>query len=263
MVNPWLMLAGISMILVGIIPAVWWWKTRKTPVKYFAFGVFLWAISITPKVLMDLTISPSLQDYLLGYGTGVFVVLIGLYVGLRTGLFESGFTYVAGLKTKLKHVTFDEAVAFGLGFGGIEAVLLGLQSFLTILMFTVMPDLINQIPETQREIIFQQLNQSTWIIFAPILERGATLLIHVFASILVFYAIHTTMKRYLLYSIGYKTVVDGIIPALSVYVGSSTLTSVYLMELPIAGLGLVAAGSILWIKNKWRKLDAKGDDHVE
>lgn len=218
---------------------------------------------MTPKTLMDLTISPSLKDYLLGCGTVVFVVLTGLYVGLRTGLFESGFTYVAGLKTKLKHVTLDEAVAFDLGFGGIEAALLGLQSFITLPLFTVMPDLTNRIPETQRGVIIQQLNQSTWIIFAPILERGATLFIHVFASILVFYAIHTAMKRYLLYSIGYKTAVDGIIPALSVYVGSSTLTSVYLMEPPVVGLGLVAAGGILWIKNKWRKLDAKGDYRVE
>jgi uncharacterized membrane protein YhfC len=262
------MFAGIGMMLVGVVPAVWWWKTRKIPLKYFAFGVFLWIISIAPKVLMDLTITPFLRDYLLSYGTGILVVTFGLYVGLRTGLFESGFTYIAGLKTKLREVTFDQAVAFGLGFGGIEAVLLGLSSFLTILLFAIMPDLINQIPEAQREIIIQQLNRSTWIVFAPILERCMALLVHVFASLLVFYAIRVLLKRYLLYSIGYKTIVDGVIPALTVYVGSSTLTGIYLMELPFVGFGLVAVGGILWVRDKWRRIgggigSAKGDHYIK
>ncbi|HEC81825.1 MAG TPA: YhfC family intramembrane metalloprotease [Thermoplasmatales archaeon] len=263
MVNPWLMFAGIGMILVGFVPAIWWFNKKKVSARYFFLGALVWFIAITPKIIMDVTVTPPLNSYLTNFGTMFFAVTLGLYVGLRTGLFESGFIYLVGLKTKLKHVAFDEAVAFGLGFGGVEAVLLGFQSFLTILSFTVMPDLISQIPETQRGVIVQQLSQSTWVIFAPILERGMTLLIHVFASILVFYAIHTSVKRYLLYSIGYKTIVDGIIPALSVYVGSSTLTSIYLMEMPVAGLGLIAAGGILWVRSRWRNLDAEGNDSVE
>ena len=248
MVNAWLLLPGVGMMLIGIIPAIWWWRTKKVPVKYFAFGAILWIIAIAPKVLMDLTITPSLRDYTLAYGTEVFVIVTGIYVGLRTGLFESGFTYIAGLKTKLKNVNFNQAMAFGLGFGGFEAFILGFLSFISIAIFLAIPSLLEQLSAEQ----LQQLNQSTWIIFAPIMERGFTILIHIFAALLVFYAIRTAQKRYLWYSIGYKTIVDGIIPALTTYIGSQTLTGVYTMELPFIGLGVIAAGGILWIKRIWR-----------
>ena len=134
MVNSWLMLAGIGMILAGALPILWWWRKKGTSLKYFIFGAAVWFVAILIKLLMDITLTPLLTSYLQSYGTLVIAVSLGFYVGLRTGLFESGFTYIAGVKTKLKHVTFDEAVAFGLGFGGIEAILLGLQSFLNILV---------------------------------------------------------------------------------------------------------------------------------
>jgi uncharacterized membrane protein YhfC len=50
---------------------------------------------------------------------------MSLYFGLRTGIFESGITYVAVKKTGLSRTTFDEAIALGIEFGGIEAIILG------------------------------------------------------------------------------------------------------------------------------------------
>jgi len=253
MVNSWLMLAGIGMILAGALPILWWWRKKGTSLKYFIFGAAVWFVAILIKLLMDITLTPLLTNYLQSYGTLAIAVSLGFYVGLRTGLFESGFTYIAGVKTKLKHVTFDEAVAFGLGFGGIEAILLGLQSFLNILVFALMPTLLNQLPEGQQAIVQHQLNQSTWIVFAPIIERIATIVIHVFAAVLVFLSIHSFEKRYLVYSIGFKSIVDGIIPALSLCIGTATLLSSYIIELPITGLAVIALGGIGLIREKWIK----------
>lgn len=244
------------MILIGIIPVFWWWRVKKVSIKYFIFGGILWIIAITPKVLMDLTVTSSLRNYALGYGTEIFVIITGLYIGLRTGLLESGFTYVAGLKTKLRNVDFDQAVAFGLGFGGLEAFFIGVQSFLSVLVFIMMPDLINQIPGTYREVVSQQLSQSTWIVFAPMIERAFTIVIHVFAALLVFYALRRVQKRYLWYSIGYKTMVDGIIPALTVYIGTQTLAGVYFIELFIIGFGIIGMSGILWTKKIWSRNNA-------
>ncbi|MCD6236582.1 MAG: YhfC family intramembrane metalloprotease [Thermoplasmata archaeon] len=253
MVNPWLMVAGVGMISVGIIPIVWWSKKEKVSAKYFILGAMVWFVAILPKVIMDVTVTPSLSNYLENHGTVALAIILGLYVGLRTGLFESGFTYIAGLKTKLRQITFDQAVAFGLGFGGVEAMLLGLQSFLTIFLFTLMPDLIDYIPATRRALVLQQLNQSTWIIFAPMIEGVSSLLIHIFASLLVFYSIRINHKRYLVYSVGYKSLVDGIIPALSLCIGTATLLSSYIIELPITGLAVIALGGIGLIREKWIK----------
>ncbi len=244
------------MMLISVIPIFWWWRVKKVSIKYFIFGGVLWIIAITPKVLMDLTVTPSLRNYALGYGTEVFVVITGLYVGLRTGLFESGFTYIAGLKTKLRNVDFDQAVAFGLGFGGLEAFFIGVQSFLNVLVFIMMPDLINQVPEAYKDIVSQQLSQSTWIVFAPMIERASTIVIHVFAALLVFYALRKAWKRYLWYSVGYKTIVDSIIPALTVYIGTQTIAGVYFIELFIIGFGIIGMGGVLWIKKIWSRNNA-------
>lgn len=260
MINPWLLLSGIGMMLIGVVPALWWWRTKAVSVKFFGYGAALWIIAVTPKIFMDSFITPSLRAYLAGYGSAVLVIITGIYVGLQTGFFENGFTYIAALKTKLKHIDFKQAVAFGLGFGGFEAFILGLMSFLNILVFLAMPNILEQLPIEQKEAVLQQVGQSTWIIFSPLIERGFTLFIHLFSMLLVFYVVKFLYKRYLIASISYKSVVDGIIPALTIYVGSQTLIGLYSMEIPIIVLGVIGIIGFYWIKEKWYKtLEERND----
>jgi len=70
------------MILVGILPVVYWRKDVE--LKYFLFGALTWAVAIGVKVLMDLV--------------STFIIILGIYVGLRTGILENGFTYIASKK---------------------------------------------------------------------------------------------------------------------------------------------------------------------
>lgn len=251
MVNAWLLLSGIGMMLVGTLFPIYWWKTQKVPVKYFGYGAVLWILAIAPKIILDLTITPSMNSYLTAYGTEVLVIVSGIYVGLRTGLFESGFTYFAALKTKLKKVTYKQAFAFGLGFGGFEAFSLGAISFINIYAFVAIPELVNQVPAESQSILLQQLNQSTWVVPAAIMERIFIIFVHVFCSLLVFYSIRKAQKKYLYASIGYKTLVDAIIPALLVYIGTTTILSIYLMELPFVALGLFSILGIRWVHKQW------------
>ena len=251
MVNAWLLLSGIGMMLVGILFPIYWWRTQKVPVKYFGYGAVLWILAIAPKILLDLTITPSMTPYLATYGTEALVIITGIYVGLRTGLFESGFTYLAGLKTKLKKVTYKQAIAFGLGFGGFEALSLGVLSFINIYSFVALPELINQVPVETQTVLLQQLNQSTWVVPAAVMERAFTIFMHVFCSLLVFYALKQAQKKYLYYSIGYKTLVDAIIPALQVYIGTQTVVGIYLIESPFIVLGLFSILGIRWIRQHW------------
>ena len=261
MVNSWLLLSGIGMMLVGIIPVLWWWRTRKVSLKYFVFGAILWILAILPKVILDGTITPSLNQYLYGFGTVVFVITTGLYIGLRTGLFESGFTYLAALKTTLKQVTYKEAVAVGLGFGCFEAFALGVTSFINIVFFVLIPDLINQVPLEAQEAVLQQLNQSTLIVPAAVIERVFIIIVHVFTTLLVFYAIQQHQRKYLWYSIGFKTLVDGVLPALHVYIGMQTITGIYLIELCIIALGLFALVGNRWIQKLWKEKTHEKSNH--
>ncbi len=40
------------------------------------------------------------------------VIFISIFVGLRTGVFESGFSFLAFLKTRLRNGTYDETIEF-------------------------------------------------------------------------------------------------------------------------------------------------------
>lgn len=250
--NPYLILSGIGMLLVGAIaPFLWWWR-KKIEIKFFLYGLLLWVIAISPKFIMDLTLTNYLSNYLKGFGDAVYVILAGLYVGLRTGLLESGLSYLIILKTKIKEINLDQAIAVGIGFGAVEALFLGFSSFMNVLVFLLYPDLINKISESQREVILQQLNQPSIVIPAPILERTFTLIIHIFAILLLFYAIRRTDIRYLLASILYKTAVDGPIPAFKTYLDLSIPQNVYLVELYVAILALIGLLGIEKIMERWK-----------
>jgi uncharacterized membrane protein YhfC len=251
MANPFLLLSGIGMMLVAVIAFLYWRK--KAALKFFAYGAIIWVLAIAVKIAMDLTITGYIQYALMNaYTLVTYLIIMGFYVGIRTGLFESGFTYITVLKTKLKKMSFNEAMAFGIGFGGIEAFLLGFFSFINILALIISPDLISTLPADQQEYILGQLNMSTLIIFAPIIERTATMLIHIFAALLVVYSVKQKKFVYFIASFLYKTVVDGMVPLLAFYIGT-TMLDVYLIEIPIVILGLIGYLGIVWIKKKYPK----------
>ena len=113
--NPLLMFGPIGMILVGLLSILIWKLKRHVGVKYFIFGGLVWVAAIAPKIAMDYTLTPMLNVWAATtYGLVGLVIILGAYVGLRTGTFECGFTYLAFSKSGLKKMSVDEATAFGI-----------------------------------------------------------------------------------------------------------------------------------------------------
>ena len=250
MVNDLLLLSGIGMMTLGVLIPIYYWRKEKVPVKYFGFGAAVWLLAISIKAMMDLTITNTFISYFSG---SVAVIVYGLYLGLRTGFLESGLTYFAAIKTKLKNMKFKQATAFGIGFGCFEAVAIGFFSFINILAFVLAPELINTIPQDQQNVLISQLNQPTWMVGVAIIERFATIAIHVFTTILVFYAIKSKDKKYLFISIGFKALLDGMIPVISTYINPTTLIEWYSIEFIIISLGFIAYFGYRQIKELWMK----------
>ncbi len=250
--NPYLILSGIGMLIVGALaPLIWWWK-KGTEIEFFIYGLLLWVIAISPKFLMDFTITKPLSQSLLVYGNIGYVVVMGLYVGLRTGLLESGLSYIVIRKTRMRGADLNRAIAIGIGFGAIEAIFIGFSSFINTLVFLLYPGLIDKIPESQRDTVIQQLNQSSLMIPAPILERTFVIVIHIFALLLVFYAIKTSKIKYLIASVIYKTVVDGPIPAFQTYLNLNMPGDTYIVEAYFGILALIGLLGIEKIMEKWK-----------
>lgn len=248
-----LLLSGIGMILVGILIPLYWKRKTHVGLNYFLWGAGVWVIAVAVKIAMDYTITQPLRISLEPYGLLTVLLVMGLYVGLRTGVLESGFSYLAILKTRLKEMSYKQGIAFGIGFGSIEALFLGITSFLNILMFVLFPDIITMLPETFQAVIISQLNASSWIIFGPIIERIFIVFIHVFSTLLVLYAVRKKAMGYLVLSILFKTLVDGIIPWLVYSLEPITeLPNAYIIEIPFIILAIIAYFGIKWIKPKFK-----------
>jgi uncharacterized membrane protein YhfC len=224
------------MILVGVLAIALWKTRRKIAWKYFVFGAFMWTVAIAPKYAMDLTVTYAYYRWLTTFGSFAALAGISIYVGLRTGLFESGFSYIAVLKTRFNRMNVNEAVAFGIGFGAIEAIFLGAETLSTMLVFLFNPSIISQLPQASRA----SLDLPTIVVFAPIIERVFTLFIHVFSSVLVVYAAVRRKAGYLALSILFKTFVDGMVPSLTTNLNLTTVSGIYVAEIPVVVLGVAS-----------------------
>jgi len=251
--NPWLILGPTGMILVGVASVIYWWRRSRVPIRYFFIGGLLWAISIAPKFVMDLTVTPALSILMLSsLGLMGALFAIGAYVGLRTGLFECGFTYLAVGRTGLRGASLDEATAFGVGFGATEAIVLGLPSVIQLASFMANPSLIDMIPQEQRALLLEQLSASTWLVLAPILERAFTLFAHVFTALLVFDAVRRSRIQPFVLAFVYKSVLDAAAPYLQWVLGSSgSLLVVYLAELWVVAFGAIGIFGITRTRRNW------------
>lgn len=256
MTNPALLLSGIGMMTVGILPIAYWGRTRRVKAPPFVFGGVLWVAAIAPKIAIDLTIGGSIGSWAnSALGDLGALIFISLFIGFRTGAFESGFSYLAFLKTKLRSATYDEAIGFGLAFGGTEAVLLGLSSFLNILVFLLNPGLMEQIPAAQREAVTAALDAPSVMVFAPIIERAFTILVHLFATTLVYVAALSHDSRLFWASFMYRAGIDGMVPGFSRLLrdSSNPLAMTYAIELVIAVYGLLGLLGVRWLRGRTLK----------
>lgn len=253
LINPFLMLAGIGMMAVAVIAVLYWRIKSKAPWKWFCFGALVWIAAIAVKLAMDMTISGPMQAGIMElYGIPALIAFASVYVGLRTGFLESGFTYVfARSKAKKNKIGYREAIAFGIGFGAMEAFLLGLNSFLGILVLYLYPGILDSLGVAQKDILLSSLSQSTLIVIPAILERIAAMLIHAFAALLAILAVNSRKAKYLWGSIAYKAVTDGMIPLLVISLGSDLLSS-YLIEIPVIILGAIGYLGIRKFRGKFK-----------
>jgi len=234
------LLSGAGMIAVGAI-AVYAWR-RRAGAGYFLFGAVFWAAAIAVKIAMDLTVTPSLKELLPHAVSGVLV--LGLYYGLRTGLFESGFPYAAARLAKLVP-TFDQAVAVGIGAGAAEAIVLGVLSLSNVLIFILVPGLIDTYPPATQASL--QLQFSLPFVPIPVWERLFTLFCHVFAMALAMYAVRAGW-RWLGLSIAFMALLDGALIPLLVYVTTRTYADNLIIEAFVGAMGLVSIAGLFMLR---------------
>ena len=230
------------------------------PLKVFGVGAVSWLSAIIAKLVMDLTITPTLFSSTGGYSALALAISLGIYLGLRSGIFENGLSFIWAKRMRLKGASYDEVIAFGLGFAGIEAFFLGISSFLNIFVLVSNPNLFGTLtPETQQA-LSQQFALGPLLIGAPLIERLAVLFIHVFSTVLVFKTINEGTSTYIIMAILYKTAVDGLVPILNLLVSTPTLFGIYMIEVPFVLLGILGWVGLIRYKETYTSTIKSNDN---
>jgi hypothetical protein len=229
---------GPLMIAVAVIPVLVFWRRLGANWRIWLGGAALWALGVALKMVVAVLANAPVQKWLLATFVQAWAdPLFWCYIGLLTGIFECGIFLVFGQLIKRRKWTFGEVLALGLGFGAIEAFILG--SFASIAsIFT---------PQTNAP--FDVLTWSNTLV-GPF-ERMLTLPIHTVSVVLIVRALVGRQWRWFWVSFVYKSAVDGV-AAWLLLSGTNLLSHHWLMEwicfAPFALLGVIG---LVYLGKNW------------
>jgi uncharacterized membrane protein YhfC len=242
--SPVLLLSGLGMMIIGLAPIIYWRRKHGVSWKVFGLGAIAWLSASVLKAVMDGFLTPSLAGAVQGASTLASAFVFGVYVGIRTGLCETGFTWIWARRFRLFSASFVDAVGFGLGFACVESLALGLNSFLGILEILMNPAVLGTLDPAVQQALSAQYALGAALIGPPIIDRLSNLFIDCFAIVMVFMAMRNVKGLFLL-ATAYASVADFVVPLLNVYVSSTTLVGVYVLETPYVLLGLIGLSGLL------------------
>ncbi len=139
-VQPIALLSGLGMILVGI-GFIGYGLMREASGRYLLWGALAWVGSIALKFAWAIPFNgPIYQALTQTLGQTAGQLLFYLYVGALTGIFEVLLVWLLLRYTRLGQAIWSDALGFGLAFGAVEAILLGLSSFTNVLLALLSPE---------------------------------------------------------------------------------------------------------------------------
>ncbi len=241
--SPVVLLGGVGMVLVALGYMVYA-LARKLNLKYVGLGALGWVAAVVLKFAWAIPINGPVMAFLdRSLPEDVARVTFYIYVGFLTGFFEVILVYLALRFTRTGRETastWQGALAFGIGFGALEAFLLGLLSLVATLPAVVMPQLY-PLPSLQD---IARANDVVWAV-APIWERFFTVLIHVFSNVLICYAIARRQVGWMWLAVAYKTLLDAV-AAFGQVNGINTLAMLWGIEAVIGVMGTLG-----WLGTRW------------
>lgn len=181
----------ISLVL-PILAAIYVTKRHKASWKAILIGILVFIVfqPLTRFQLLRLWQKTSWYTY----NSVVNPWMIYLIVGFSAGIFEEVGRFIA-FKTFLKNkLQWKNGIAYGIGHGGIEAILLAGIAFAGLIITSLSNGL--------------QGNYSSWIYLIGGFERLSAMAIHVAFSLMVMYGVKNRKNRYLLYAILLHGAVD-------------------------------------------------------
>ncbi|WKZ40374.1 MAG: YhfC family glutamic-type intramembrane protease [Anaerolineales bacterium] len=177
-----------------------------------------------------------------------------LYIGMLTGIFEAGLAYLILRNNRWGKAGWDQALVFGIGFGVVEALLLGFAGLLSGLVGITAPDTL-PIPT-----LGSMAGNSTLVMgLAPVVERLWVIFAHIFACVLIFYAIASGEAKWAWLAVLYKTVLDAPAGFASFWGVTSSAAKLWTIEAVIALIGLIGLWGTLLIIRRYQRTQTSSE----
>jgi uncharacterized membrane protein YhfC len=238
--RPIALLSGLGMVLVALGFVVYA-ATRRLGWSYLALGALAWIVTVALKFAWAIPVNTPVYEGLQGLLPETPADLIFyLYVGALTGAFEVALTWLVLRYTRLGQVGWGRALAFGIGFGAVEALVLGALSLINVSAALMTPEVL---PVAALEQL-AQLNNPLFGL-APITERFFTVLIHIFCNVLLFYGARQRRSRWFWLSFAFKSGIDAVAAFAQLW-GVDTLGRIWIIEAVVILWGLLA-----WLGTRW------------
>ncbi len=254
----WFVTASLSALFAIFYPLVLviiLSKHLKVDPHYAGYGALIFFLfQIITRIPLVQVLGGVLAPTLKASSVALLLWLIAL--SLTAGLFEEVGRYV-GYRWLMRkeQKTWEKALMYGAGHGGIESILLvGLSlgfSVLVGLVLLVVPG--NVLPaslQTQLGAQYASIaHQPGWLPLLGLWERLWTLPVHLALSVVVVQMFLRGQRRWLWFAIGAHALVDFVSVALPPLLGITGLTSAFLSEGFVAFFGLLALLVIRWLRS--------------
>jgi uncharacterized membrane protein YhfC len=243
-------------IILPVVLLIIYKRKWQIPWKAVMIGSFTF-------LLFSMVLKNLLQNYFLSMNQTTSQLLLGtpillvLFAALAAGIFEEVGRYISYRFLLKDHRERKDGIAFGIGHGGIEAVLVGALGAFATLQIAIMinqgslDNLIAAQPALaqQKEVI---INTPSYHFILAGLERAAALGIQVALSILVLYGIRQRKIAILILAILLHTGVDILAGLYQIDVLPLVVT-----EIIIYLLGILALYFVLRSQSLFNKSEAK------
>lgn len=228
----------ISLILsVGFPVAltIYMYKKYRISIKAVLIGALMFFI-FQGVIRLPILSAIQLTTWCRGFALLNPIVLMFI-MALTAALFETAGRYI-GMKFILKDVLeWKNGIAYGIGHGGIEAILLVGISSIANIIYSAAINMGSVKPEGSLSAL---LTLSPDMFLASGLERFFVIIFQIALSLILLYGIMYNKKLYILYCIGLHTLADFMIPLISMSVRNMWIT-----EALIALVGILSFVFIL------------------
>jgi uncharacterized membrane protein YhfC len=244
-ISPVVLVGGIGMIAVAVAFVVYA-LVRRLGVGFLALGALAWVVTVGVKVVLSLLANAWVREKTLLLGEPTGTAIFSIYLGLLTGVTEVALVWVFLRFTRFGRARWPRVLAFGIGFGAIEALLLGLSALVLAVVALKIPE---RLPKEALAPL--ERADSLWMQLAPISERIFACLGHIGTNVMLFYCVARQKPRWFWLAFVYKSAIDAVAGFAVVKGLTTTPVQIWTLEAIAAVWGTAGLLITVWISRRY------------